>query len=107
MQLALKLDGSKLEGRTIRVKRSVKKDKQNKTTGKPVRGSGKSPTKGPVRASGKEKGGGRGGFKSPKTFGGNQARKSSTSFKGETVDPRKKTKKGLKKKRKPKKTVHI
>lgn len=92
------------------MKRSVKKEKQkNKTTGKTGRGPGKSPAKGPVRGSGKEKGGGRGGFKSPKKFGGNQprSRKSSTSFKGETVDPRKKTKKGLKKKGKPKKTVHI
>ncbi|GAA6225671.1 RNA-binding protein 34 [Lates japonicus] len=113
VQLALELDGSKLEGRSIRVKRSVKKEKQkNKTnnsgtTGRTGRGPAKGPTKSPTKGSG---GAGRGGFKSPKKFTGKQQRstKSSTSFKGEMVDPNKKIKKkGLKKKQKPKKTVHI
>ncbi|XP_026179694.1 RNA-binding protein 34 [Mastacembelus armatus] len=106
VQLALELDGSKLEGRSIRVKRSVKKEKQkNKTgsrgtTGGPGRGpSNKGPSKGPMK----------GEFKGPNKFTGKQTtRKSSTSFKGEMVDPKKKSKKkGQKKKVKPKKTVHI
>uniref|UniRef100_UPI0037E9BD3D RNA-binding protein 34 isoform X2 n=1 Tax=Semicossyphus pulcher TaxID=241346 RepID=UPI0037E9BD3D len=122
VQLALELDGTKLEGRTIRVKRSVKKEKLKKNdskapTGKAGRGPAKGPTKGPakgpmkspMKGSGRERGGSRGGFKSPK-FSGNQQRsiKSSTSFKGEMADPKKKTnKKGVKKRVKPKKTVHI
>ncbi|XP_060922606.1 RNA-binding protein 34 [Limanda limanda] len=105
VQLALKLDGSKLEDRAVRVKRSVKKEKQkNKpnargTTGRPGRGPAKGPAKGP----GREKG----GFKSQKKFTGNQqsSTKSSGSFKGQMVDPTKKKK--LKKKVKPNKTVHI
>lgn len=102
VQLALELDGTKLEGRSIRVKRSVKKEKQkNKSDSKGTTGrTGRGPMKGP----------GRGGFKPQKKFSGNQQRstKSSTSFKGEMVDPKKKTKKkGLKKKVKPNKTVHI
>ncbi|KAI3353603.1 hypothetical protein L3Q82_020122 [Scortum barcoo] len=102
VQLALELDGTKLEGRSIRVKRSVKKEKQkNKSDTKGTTGrTGRGLTKGP----------GRGGFKPQKKFSGNQQRstKSSTSFKGEMVDPKKKTKKkGLKKKVKPIKTVHI
>ncbi|KAG7217940.1 hypothetical protein INR49_020762 [Caranx melampygus] len=119
VQLALKLDGSKLEGRSIRVKRSVKKEKQkNKTnshtgaTGRAGRGPAKGPNKGPNRgpAKGPAKGPAeRRGFKSPKKFTGNQPRptKSSGSFKGEMVDPSKKTKKKLKKKVKLKKSLHI
>nr|XP_020475896.1 RNA-binding protein 34 [Monopterus albus] len=115
VQLALKLDGSKLEGRSIRVKRSVKKEKQkNKTdssrnTGRPSRGPSKHPTKGPVRASEREKGGTRGGFKSPwkSTRNQHKSHKCPTSFKGEMVEPNKKNKKRLKKKPKPNKTVHI
>ncbi|XP_029282855.1 RNA-binding protein 34 [Cottoperca gobio] len=112
VQLALELDDSKLEGRTIRVKRSVKKEKQkNKTDGKGTAGrTGKGPMKGATRG-GPERGGGRGGFKSQKKFSGNQQQstKSSTSFKGEMVDPNTKIKKkGLKKKKpKAKKSVHI
>uniref|UniRef100_A0A8D0DCK3 RNA binding motif protein 34 n=1 Tax=Sander lucioperca TaxID=283035 RepID=A0A8D0DCK3_SANLU len=112
VQLALELDGSQLEARAIRVKRSVKKEKQkNKTDGK--KGSAGRPGKGPAKGPGPERGGGgRGGFKSPKKFSGTQPRssKSSGSFRGEMVDPNKKSKqKGLKKKKpkKPKKTVHI
>ncbi|XP_022616401.1 RNA-binding protein 34 [Seriola dumerili] len=110
VQLALELDGSKLEGRSVRVKRSVKKEKQkNKTnnTG-PAARTGRGPAKGPAK--GPVKGSGRGGFKSPRKFTGKQQRstKSSGSFKGEMVDPNKKTKKkGLKKKVKPNKTLHI
>ncbi|KAK2817581.1 hypothetical protein Q5P01_025772 [Channa striata] len=116
VQLALKLDGSKLEGRSIRVKRSMKKEKlKNKTDskgaqGKNGRGPKKSPAKDLTRGSGREKGGSLGGFKSPKKFSGSQVRstKGSTSFKGEMTDPNKKAKKkGLRKKLKPKKTVHI
>uniref|UniRef100_A0A3B4WBR9 RNA binding motif protein 34 n=1 Tax=Seriola lalandi dorsalis TaxID=1841481 RepID=A0A3B4WBR9_SERLL len=104
VQLALELDGSKLEGRSIRVKRSVKKEKQkNKTnnTG-PAARTGRGPTKGPTK--GPVKG------RSQRKFTGKQQRstKSSGSFKGEMVDPNKKTKKkGLKKKVKPNKTLHI
>ncbi|XP_059188973.1 RNA-binding protein 34 [Centropristis striata] len=112
VQLALELDGSKLEGRSIRVKRSVKKEKQKKQTdGQGATGrSGRGPTKGPARGPGQQRGGSRGGFKSLKKFSGKQQNptKGSTSFKGEMVDPNKKSKKkGLKKKGKPKKTVHI
>ncbi|KAF3688160.1 RNA-binding protein 34 RNA-binding motif protein 34 [Channa argus] len=117
VQLALKLDGSKLEGRSIRVKRSVKKEKLKTKTeskgasGRAGRGPKRGPAKGPTRGSGRNTGGGGlGGFKSQKKFSGNQLRstKSSTSFKGEMTDPNKKPKKkGLKKKQKPNKTVHI
>lgn len=124
VQLALKLDGTKLEGRSIRVKRSVKKEKQkNKpdskmAAGRPGRSSGKGQAKGPpkgpargpakglARGPGQDRGGGR-GFKK---FSGKQRMltNSSGSFSGEKVDPNKKPKKkGLKKKAKPKKAVHI
>ncbi|XP_069023835.1 RNA-binding protein 34 isoform X2 [Embiotoca jacksoni] len=103
VQLALELDGSKLEGRSVRVKRSMKKEKQKKktditgTTGR----TGRSPMKGP----GPERGAARGGFKS---FTGKQQKSTKNSFKGEMVDPNKKTKKkGLKKKVKPNRSVHI
>ncbi|KAK5865492.1 hypothetical protein PBY51_019758 [Eleginops maclovinus] len=111
VQLALELDGSKLDSRTIRVKRSVKKEKQkSKPDGKGAPGRA---GKGPVKGSGPDRGGARGGFKAEKKFSGNRptATKSSTSFKGEMTDPNKKSKKtGLKKSRKPRKprkTVHI
>ncbi|KAM7419938.1 hypothetical protein PAMA_016846 [Pampus argenteus] len=110
VQLALELDGSKLEGRSIRVKRSVKKEKQkNKSDGKGAAGK-KGPARGPgARGPGAKGPGAKGpaarGFKSPKKF---TSTKSSASFKGEMVDPNKKTKKKrLKKKVKPNKTVHI
>lgn len=116
MQLALELDGTKLDGRSIRVKRSVKREKQkNKTDSKGTgarahRGPMKGSRKGPIKGQGREIGGSRGGFKSQKKSFGIQQRStiSSSSFKGETVDPSKKTKKkGLKKKLRPSKTVHI
>ncbi|XP_030267219.1 RNA-binding protein 34 isoform X2 [Sparus aurata] len=108
VQLALKLDGSKLEGRSVRVKRSMKKEKQtNKSDGPGVSGrTGRGPQKGP----GRETGGGRPGFKSQKKFSGKQqwATKGAGSFKGEMVDPNKKPKKkGLKKKGRHNKKVHI
>ncbi|XP_074552396.1 RNA-binding protein 34 [Halichoeres trimaculatus] len=116
VQLALELDGSKLEGRPVRVKRSVKKEKVKKEKVKKTEGKGtpgrawKGPPKGPMRGTGRERGGGPGGFKSAKNFSRNQQRapKSSSSFKGEMTNPIKKTKKkGQKKKGGPNKTVHI
>ncbi|XP_008303745.1 RNA-binding protein 34 isoform X2 [Stegastes partitus] len=106
VQLALELDGSKLEGRSVRVKRSMKKEKQKpKTDGKGATGK---PGKSPAKGSGREKGAGRGGFKSPKTFRGKPLTKSAASFRGEMADPNKKTKKkGLKRKVKPNRSVHI
>uniref|UniRef100_G3N7R3 RNA binding motif protein 34 n=1 Tax=Gasterosteus aculeatus aculeatus TaxID=481459 RepID=G3N7R3_GASAC len=99
VQLALELDGTKLDGRPLRVRRAEKQ--ANKGGGR--RRSGKGPVKGPVK--GPERAG-------RKNFTGNQQNptKSSTSFRGEMVDPNKKSqKKVLKKKKrpKPKKRVHI
>ncbi|XP_047433517.1 RNA-binding protein 34 [Mugil cephalus] len=105
VQLALELDGSKLEGRSVRVKRSVKKEtEKKKSNGKgPTGRTGRSPAKG---GPGRERGAGPGGFKSQKKFTG-----SSGSFRGEMVDPNTKDKKkGLKKKKKkpkPSKSIHI
>lgn len=124
VQLALKLDGTKLEGRAVRVKRSVRKEKQkNKAESKAVNrrpGKGpqkiprKGPQKGPQKIPGKgpQKGPGQvRGFRPPKKFSGTQHRStgSSKSFRGEMVDPSKKAKKkGVKKKvAKPRKAVHI
>ncbi|XP_035515573.1 RNA-binding protein 34 [Morone saxatilis] len=112
VQLALELDGSKLEGRSIRVKRSVKKEKQKKSKsdskGGAGRAGGRGPGKTPPKGPGRERGGGRGGFKPQNKFSGPQQRTTKGSFKGTMVDPNKKTKKkGLKKKQKPNKTVHI
>lgn len=92
----------------MRVKRSMKKEKQtNKSDGPGVSGrTGRGPQKGP----GRETGGGRLGFKSQKKFSGKQqwATKGAGSFKGEMVDPNKKPKKkGLKKKGRHNKKVHI
>uniref|UniRef100_A0A3Q3H1N8 RNA binding motif protein 34 n=1 Tax=Labrus bergylta TaxID=56723 RepID=A0A3Q3H1N8_9LABR len=105
VQLALELDGTKLEGRSVRVKRSVKKEKLKKTDGKgtavkAAKGPTKGLMKGPFKGPGRE----RGGFKN---FSGNQQKspRSSGSFKGEMTDPNKKIKK--KKKVKPNKKVHI
>nr|XP_015809990.2 RNA-binding protein 34 [Nothobranchius furzeri] len=94
VQLALELDGSKLEGRSIRVKRSMKKEKQKKAL---------------VKGAPQEKRCGRGGFRSPKRPSGNQKSKSHGSFKGEVAAPNKKTskKKGLKKREKVSRAVHL
>ncbi|XP_050978020.1 RNA-binding protein 34 isoform X1 [Labeo rohita] len=99
VMLALKLDGSKLLERKIRVKRSVKKEKEKKTP--PGRSSG---FKGPKQEfRNKTKG---------KNFRTNPGKKQTqaSSFKGETADPAAKSGKGLKKKFKNKKkklNVHI
>lgn len=109
----MKLDGSKLEGRAVRVKRSVRKEKQkNKAESKAVNrrqgmGAQKIPGKGPQKGPGQAR-----GFKPPKKFLGTQkvSTGSSKSFSGEMVDPSKKAKKkGVKKKKvgKPRKAVHI
>lgn len=110
VMLALRLNGSTLLERKIRVKRSVKKEKEKKPP--PGRPSG---------APGRERQRG-GGFKGPKQefrnkTGGknsmmNPGRKQTqaSSFKGETADPAAKRGKGLRKKFKHKKkkpAVHI
>lgn len=74
------------------MKRSVKKEKQKKnsdsrgTTERTSRGPKKGPA-GPGRQ--------------------NPVRKPRPTFRGETVDPKRKTRNGAKKKPKPKKVVHI
>lgn len=97
VQLALKLDGSKLQGRSIRVKRSLKKSENNAVKGR----SGKGPAPERERHQGR--------IGSPKKFSRQQrATRISTSFSGIKVDPNVKTKKKqVKKKVKPKKSVHI
>ncbi|XP_028305753.1 RNA-binding protein 34 isoform X2 [Gouania willdenowi] len=111
VQLALELNGSKLAERSIRVMRSVKKEKNKKkmdSKGASKR-AGKSPTKDSRKGSSSEAEARRGGFRSQRKFTGKQQfTKRPSSFKGEMVDPSKKTKKkGLKKKKKPTKCVHI
>ncbi|XP_016105380.1 RNA-binding protein 34 isoform X2 [Sinocyclocheilus grahami] len=99
VMLALKLDGSKLLDRNIRVKRSVKKEKEKKTPpGRPSRFKG---SKQEIR----NKTGG-------KNFKTNPGKKQTpaSSFKGEMADPTAKRGKGLKKKFKHKNkkpNVHI
>ncbi|XP_045078092.1 RNA-binding protein 34 [Coregonus clupeaformis] len=136
VQLALKLDSSKLLGRSVRVKRSVKKEKEKKKVvhrgprGKEreTKGAGKGPTKGgfkgrPGQGGPQNKSFGRSQGKGPqiKSMGKpfkkspGEAPKATTgpaSFKGEMADPNsKKAKaKALKKKLKPRKrnqVVHI
>ncbi|XP_056135436.1 RNA-binding protein 34 [Lampris incognitus] len=125
VQLALKLDGSKLEGRSVRVRRSVKKQKQTAPGKEATRNTGKGPTKdrtgtegrggdtrGPTR--GRHRGdlrfGAQRNFTGTKTKTGPvKATKGPSTFKGEMADPSKKfvKKKGLKKKQKTGKRVHI
>lgn len=104
MMLALKLNGSTLLERKIRVKRSVKKEKEKKSH--------------PGRQSeGKERWRRGGGFKGPKQEFRNNSMMNpgrkptqASSFKGEMADPAAKRGKGLKKKFKHKKkkpAVHI
>ncbi|XP_055762068.1 RNA-binding protein 34 isoform X2 [Salvelinus fontinalis] len=135
VQLALRLDGSDLLGRSVRVKRSVKKQKEKKVVHRGPRGkeretkgAGKEPTKGgfkgrPGQGGPQNKSSGRPQGKGPqmkstgKPFKKNpgEAQKATTgpsSFKGEMADPNsKKAKaKALKKKLKPRKrnqVVHI
>lgn len=95
VMLALKLNGSRLLDRNIRVKRSVKKEKVKKTPpGRPSRFKGSKPD---IRN---------------KNFKTNPGKKQTpaSSFKGEMADPAAKRGKGLKKKFKNKKknpNVHI
>ncbi|XP_038130527.1 RNA-binding protein 34 isoform X1 [Cyprinodon tularosa] len=89
VQLALSLDGSQLESRSIRVKRSVKKEEQKKTKDGGMLWSSSQ------KASGRPQEHGKGNFKSKPN--------NCSSFKGEVADPRKKTKKALKGKKKKKK----
>ncbi|XP_008314686.2 RNA-binding protein 34-like, partial [Cynoglossus semilaevis] len=102
VQLALELDGSKLEGRSIRVKRSMKTDKQKKTENS--KGTTRTPGRSPAKHTGLKTAGGRGTGPGRGSFSGGRqrpAKKESSSFRGETADPRKKMdkKKGLKKKK--------
>uniref|UniRef100_A0A672GX50 RNA binding motif protein 34 n=1 Tax=Salarias fasciatus TaxID=181472 RepID=A0A672GX50_SALFA len=88
VQLALELDGSKLQGRAVRVKRSVKKEKEGKAPG-PKAGAA------PRR------------FKSHKALPGKQQTSSQSSFSGEKADPnRKAKKKGVKKRVTPRRPAH-
>lgn len=122
VQLALKLNGSKLQDRSIRVMRSVTKDKANKMSSeKGSKGKrDKHPKKGTKTESRGKEGGTRGRLGQSvhksmgKPFSKSPNRHQSTtseSFKGEMTDPTKKPKKVLKKKFKPRKrfqkTVHI
>lgn len=88
VQLALKLDGSTLEGRSIRVKRSLKKSQNQAVQGRAARGPA------PERA------------RHQRRLG---APRSSAPFSGIRVDPNSKTKKKQKKKTKAKrkKSVHL
>lgn len=97
VQLALKLDGSKLQGRRIRVKRSLKESENKGAKGR----SGKGPAPERERHQGR--------IGPPKKFSRQQrTSKIYTSFSGIKVDPNVKTKKNqAKKKVRPKKSVHI
>ncbi|TNM85640.1 hypothetical protein fugu_007911 [Takifugu bimaculatus] len=96
VQLALKLDGSKLQGRRIRVRRSLKESENKGAKGR----FGKGPAPERERHQGR--------IGSPKKFSRQQrTSKIYTSFSGIKVDPNVKTKKNQAKKVKPKKSVHI
>ncbi|XP_028829443.1 RNA-binding protein 34 [Denticeps clupeoides] len=117
VQLALKLDGSTLLGRKIRVKRSVKKQKQKSDSGgekgpqgKNTKGFGKRASEGRSAGGRQNKtAGGRPFQKNPGKF----VKMTAGSFKGEMTDPT--AKKGQKKKlqqkkkmgKKKKQAVHI
>lgn len=115
VQLALKLNGSELEGRSIRVKRSVQSDKLKQKT----KGKNKTKKNQAHRSTqtSTQTGKGRGRNKAHPSHTGNKAKPDSkpgskSTFRGEMVDPKKKVKKvkkGLKKQKtkKNKKTVHI
>uniref|UniRef100_A0A3B5LV43 RRM domain-containing protein n=1 Tax=Xiphophorus couchianus TaxID=32473 RepID=A0A3B5LV43_9TELE len=97
VEVALALDGSKLESRSIRVKRSVKKEKQtNKTNSK---GSLRKSRQNAVKGSGGAQKPGQANFK-PKPS-------NLSSFKGEMANPNKKNRKVLKKKNKTKKRHRV
>ena len=114
VMLALKLNGSQLLDRKIRVMRSVKKVKEKQGGGPP----GRNPKRQNGRAAGRRKGPQPASFKpstgaeavrpAGKSFKRSPGTGSKISFQGETVDPS--TKKGLKKRFKPKKnkkTAHV
>lgn len=88
VMLALKLDGSTLLGRKIRVKRSVKKEKVQKVAAR-RHSEERTAARSDKGATGRGKRPGVGGFKG--------------SFKGEMADPAAKKNKGQKKKLKSKK----
>lgn len=112
VMLALKLDGSRLLDRKIRVKRSVKKDKVKKAD--PGRFSGGKPAPGSDKRGNGPKAGGfqeqrqkRNDYKGGRNFMKNQT---NASFKGEMADPAAKKGKGQKKKfklKKKKNAAHI
>ncbi|KAJ8002233.1 hypothetical protein DPEC_G00177770 [Dallia pectoralis] len=136
VQLALKLDASKVLGRSIRVKRSVKKEKGKKKLGPGGKGGKKNTnkgkegkersTKGDVKnrqgpSGGQNKSGGKQsgmgpGKKTPKPFKATPDRPAKTtsggdSFKGEMADPnsnkKANAKKALKKKLKPRRRNQV
>lgn len=87
VQLALKLDGSKLDGRSIRVKRSLKNGQKETARGR--RSKGPAPERARQRRAG-------------------PPHRSSASFSGVRVDPNTKMKKKqTKKKARPSKRVHV
>ncbi|MED6235939.1 hypothetical protein ATANTOWER_002255 [Ataeniobius toweri] len=93
VQMALALNGSKLESRSIRVKRSLQKEKQkNKTNGK-----------GTLRHFSQNAAHNSGGAEEPGQTTLKSKPNNLYSFNGEMVDPNKKKKKALKKKNKTKK----
>lgn len=101
VMLALKLDGSTLLDRKIRVKRSVKKEKVQKVA--PGRPSGRKPAAGSdKKATGRGNRPSAGGFKGFKQKGqdhpGGRNVQTKASFKGEMTDPTAKKNKGQKKK---------
>lgn len=120
--LALKLNGSQLLDRKIRVKRSVKKEKVKKENEKRGRGPAGKGAKGQHGNAARKRGPQPAGFKGPKRAESSRptgkpfkkhpemSNKTSTSFTGNMTNPLSKKGKGLKKKFKPKnksKPVHI
>nr|XP_023692071.1 RNA-binding protein 34 [Paramormyrops kingsleyae] len=110
--LALKLDGSELQGRKIRVKRSVKKEKVKKQ----ALGAGSNPGagktgRGQQNPAFKGRPGQGPGSKSTAPFRKNPGKpRRGNSFRGEMAVPassQQKQKKGLKKKFKPRKAKHV
>lgn len=121
VMLALKLNGSELLSRKIRVMRSVKKEKEKQVTGPDRRNANRSGGKGGEKGKGAQTG----HFKGSKSATGQKSNrppgkffkkspgkgnKTSTSFTGEKTDPSLKKGKGQKKKftpKKMKKNAHI
>ncbi|XP_008418572.1 RNA-binding protein 34 [Poecilia reticulata] len=97
VEVALSLDGSKLESRSIRVKRSVTKEKQTNKTN----------STGALRKSRQNAVKGSGGARKPGQANFNPKPSDLSSFKGEMANPNKKNKKVLKKKNKTRKTRRV